>query len=223
MKNSAIKTTQKSTKKRAAVISSSNISKTKHWIYSFLPSKRIEYILLALVLIAGLGTLIYEYLPITRLETISKDMPFITEYVDDSSLELSVQQTRINGENGIKDITYRVKHKISGKEISRVVINEHTVKSPINRIIAQGKKQYRFMWCSDGSYRYYDNINSGFTHQSKDYCSSSSHGHMTNLSDSAPAQQYTTPAPRIYLPTTCNTQVHTYGGFFDPSATTTCF
>jgi cytoskeletal protein RodZ len=31
---------------------------------------------------------------------------------------------------------------------------------------------------------------------------------------------YSTPS---YSPTTCSTQYHTYGGYFDPSATTTCY
>jgi uncharacterized protein YkwD len=30
-------------------------------------------------------------------------------------------------------------------------------------------------------------------------------------------------APTYRAPTTCNTQYHTYGGYFDPSATTTCY
>ncbi len=168
---------------------------------SFMPSRWFEWASLGLFIFVLLITIIYYNLPFTRTETHDSDIPFKIENIQDSSLELGQQQKRQSGENGTKETITQIRHTLSGRKISETLVTERVVKSPVSQINAQGTKRYQYMWCSNGTYRYYTNDEfknpqTGFTHQSRDYCSQNGAGHMTGLADTAP-----TPAPSTRAPT----------------------
>lgn len=192
-------------------------------------SKRI-FVIIASVLIASI-------LPIPHTNALPITLPFTQQYIQDSSLELGEKQTRQPGNNGKglekKSViepafSYLLGMKMSYKSSD---LPTETTLQPTNEIIANGTKKYQYMLCSNGSYRYYSNDqfkdpNTGFTHKSSDACSESSNGHMTALSDSAPqqtTQQSTRTYTPTYSPTHCYTQYNTYGGYLNPTASTTCY
>ncbi len=152
----------------------------------------------------------YYRVPFTRTEIRNSDIPYDVEYIQDSSLELGEQQTRQHGENGIKATTIHIRKTLSGRKVSETIVSDKTVKSPVNETKAQGTKRYQYMWCSNGSYRYYTNDQfknsyTGFTHKSDDYCAQNGQGHMTGLADTAPNPTYNyTPAPIAHTPTITN-------------------
>lgn len=183
----------------------------------------------------------YDYYPINATETENNVLYYQTSYIEDGTTELGQELVKQNGENGTMETIYITTRTLSGKQLSRSKSSESIIKAPVDKVIAKGTKKFQFMWCSNGTYRYYENEqfkspNVGFTHQSPDECSKSGNGHMTSLADAAPVQQQTTTnypsytrsytpsyTPSYRSPTTCNTQYHSYGGYFDPSATTTCY
>lgn len=195
--------------------------------------KPIHIVALAVLIFVGSAVMFYFRVPLTHSEVTNSDMPFTTEYIEDPTIELGQEQTRMNGVNGTKESTYNVRRTLAGKEVDRTIVKETTIKSPVNKTVAKGKKKYQFMWCSDSYYYYFTNDqfkqpNTGYTHQSNDECAKNGKGHMTNLADSAPPQQTSnnyrpTYTPTYKSPTTCNTRLNTYGGYLDPTATTTCY
>lgn len=181
----------------------SHSRKSKRRFRRFLPTRPREIVAIAVTITIATGILFYFRYPMNRREVTNSDIPFSTENVDDSNIELGQQQTRTNGENGVKETTYTVRRTLAGKEVSRTVASEKTIKYATPKTVANGTKKYQFMWCSNGAYRYYTNDEfknkyTGFTHQSPDYCAQNNEGHMTSLSDSAPATQ----SPQYRAPTT---------------------
>lgn len=64
-------------------------------------------------------------------ETITKD----AQIADESAINEVIQQ----GENGLKEITYRAKFK-NDVEVERTVLSEKTIKEPVNKIVQVNKK-----------------------------------------------------------------------------------
>ncbi len=70
---------------------------------------------------------------------------------------------------------------------------ENTSQNQVEQIKEANKKtkRWQYMYCSNGSYRYYTdeqfkNPQTGFTKNSKDYCASNGQGKMTKLADKPP-------------------------------------
>jgi hypothetical protein len=195
-------------------------------------AKKFKLIIVGVVLVIGIA---YFNAPLPKTVVSNSNIPFETKTVNDNSIELGEEQIRQEGENGIKEVEYSVKRTLSGKELSRHMRLERIIKAPTTKTVALGTKKFQFMWCSNGTYRYFNNEEfknprTGFTHKSPDSCAQNGQGHMTSIADSAPApapstsySRSYTPSYRSYSPTTCRTQYNTYGGYFDPTATTTCY
>lgn len=62
-----------------------------------------------------------------------------TTYENDSSLAKGKKQTSKNGENGEKEITYKVTY-VDGAEESREVVDEKVTKEPVNAVVKVGTK-----------------------------------------------------------------------------------
>ena len=189
------------------------------------------------VIILGLIALVF---PIPSIDSTKVALPYSQQYTQDSSLELGQQQTRQPGNNGVtlekKRLVKPAFAHLFGLKLTYTSsdLPSETTVQPINEIIANGTKKYQYMHCSDGTYKYYSNDQfkeplTGFTHSSPDACAEKGNGHMTALSDVAPQQQTTntvyrpTYAPTYTSPTHCYTQYNTYGGYFNPTANTTCY
>lgn len=169
------------------------------------------------------GYAIYNVVPFTKTELRNAEVGFQTDYIKDSTLELREEQVRQNGENGSKQETWKVTYRLNGKIIKQEKMLEQEVKAPIRKIIAQGTKRYQYMWCSNGSYRYYTNeqfqVDSvGFTHKSEDACAQNGQGHMTGLADTAP-----TPVYNNYTTTVPRTSIHCYDTSIGYSSSFTCY
>lgn len=104
--------------------------------------------------------------------------------VSDSGLELGQSEMRQVGKNGQNTIIHNL---IFGFKQSANRIE------PTNEITAKGTRRYQYMYCSDGSYRYYTaeqfkNPNVGYTHQSPDDCAKNGNGTETTIADTPPAK-----------------------------------
>ncbi len=154
------------------------------------------------------GTIAFIMLMVSLLGsyTTTEIIEYKSTPVSDSNLELGQSEIRQVGRAGEKQI----KHNL----LFGIPISTSTT-DPIDEVIAKGSRRYQYMYCSDGSSRYYEadkfkDPSVGFTHQSPDYCAQNSQGTMTTLADAPqPKTQYVT-IPS-YTPTyTAPTSTHCY-------------
>lgn len=73
-------------------------------------------------------------------ETVTESIPYSTETQNTNSLAAGKTQIKQAGQNGSKDVTYRITY-IDGKEDSREAIDEKVTKEPVNEIVVKGTKQ----------------------------------------------------------------------------------
>lgn len=170
------------------------------WLKLLFPSKWLKMEIIAVLVLMIAASLVYYYLPFTRMEVDDAALPYHISFIQDSSLELGQQQTRQNGINGTRETVTKVRHTLSGRILSRAVASQTTTKEPVDKTIAKGTKKYQYMWCSNGTYRYYtneqfQNPNTGFTHQSTDYCAQTGNGIMSGLADTPPNPVYRQSSP----------------------------
>ncbi|MBQ9029763.1 G5 domain-containing protein [Candidatus Saccharibacteria bacterium] len=75
-----------------------------------------------------------------RTITLEDTIPYSEETVQDSSLASGEKEVRTAGEDGRKEIKYRVNF-VDGVEVSRELISETVVREPVNRVVAVGSKK----------------------------------------------------------------------------------
>ncbi len=159
------------------------------------PLRRFFSVIVLLIVIALFFAPIFS-------STVIKSFPvaFNTQTISSSSLELGITQTKQNGTNGDKKIIYSEPKSLfnfifgGGMQNHLTEIKSTIVKQPTNKIVANGTKKYQYMYCSNGSYRYYTdtqfkNPATGFTHKSPDYCAKNNEGTETQLSNQPPSTQ----------------------------------
>jgi hypothetical protein len=153
-----------------------------------------------LIVYSALGSVIL-IASVTLTYTTNEIIAFNSNTVSDGNLELGQSEVRQVGKNGEKLVT---RNLIFG------FITSTSQKDPQDQISAKGTRRYQYMYCSDGSSRYYEadkfkDPNVGFTHQSPDYCAQNGQGTMTTLADAPqPKTQYiTTPSYRVPTMTRC--------------------
>lgn len=74
----------------------------------------------------------------TLVET--EDIEYETTYEDDSSLAKGKEQVSVDGENGEKEVTYKITY-VNGIEESREVADETVAKEPVNKVVKVGTKE----------------------------------------------------------------------------------
>lgn len=74
----------------------------------------------------------------TVVET--EETEYETVYEDDSSLAKGQEEVSVKGENGEKEVTYKVTY-VDGVEESREVVSETVTKEPINKVVKVGTKE----------------------------------------------------------------------------------
>lgn len=139
-----------------------------------------------------------------------------TSLVRDSNIELGDSRVSQKGVEGIAKITYSHSGTLFDfifrkDNIKKEKISSEVTKKPKDEVVTMGGKKYQYMYCSNGSYRYYTDdqfksIDTGFTHKSEDYCSKNNQGTMTYLADAPPGTNnavkvYISPALTSYKPT----------------------
>ena len=77
---------------------------------------------------------------VIKEETVTEDIPYSSETQNSSSLAAGTTQVKQAGQNGSKEVTYRITY-INGKEDSREAIDEKVIIQPVNEIIVVGTKQ----------------------------------------------------------------------------------
>lgn len=136
--------------------------------------------------------------------TITESVPYNSTTISDSNLELGQSEVRQVGKDGQKQTTHTLFFG-STKSTSQI--------DAVDQITAKGSRRYQYMYCSNGSYRYYtaDQFKDptvGFTHQSPDNCAKNGEGTETTIADTPPAQTIIQQAPSYHMPTyhstTCN-------------------
>ena len=114
-----------------------NITDTKTII---IRDKSIQEIQVAKISESGLETTLEEildnYSPITeKIVTIEEEIPFETITKDASNSGENTRNKVIRqGENGIKQVTYKIKYK-DGQEIEKTILSEIVIKEPIDKIV----------------------------------------------------------------------------------------
>ena len=114
-----------------------NITDTKTII---IRDKSIQEIQVAKISESGLETTLEEildnYSPITeKIVTIEEEIPFETITKDASNSDENTRNKVIRqGENGIKQVTYKIKYK-DGQEIEKTILSEIVIKEPIDKIV----------------------------------------------------------------------------------------
>jgi len=95
------------------------------------------------IILPGLPTLLTENeeIKITRVEIKEEKKQEKIEFKiiekKDDKLGWRIKKISQNGENGIREITYRVAYH-DGKEVSRKIIKNEIVKDPVKKIVVQG-------------------------------------------------------------------------------------
>lgn len=67
-------------------------------------------------------------------------LEYETTYENDSSITKGQEQVSRNGENGEKEVSYKVTY-VDGTEESREVVEEKVTKEPVNKVVAVGTKE----------------------------------------------------------------------------------
>jgi|GEM_PF-3540275 len=140
--------------------------------------------------------------------TTTEELAYETTTTTDASLELGQQEKRQTGKPG--SVVVR-------RNLLFAFETSSTRTEPVDEVIAKGSRRYQYMYCSNGSYRYYTaeqfkNPLVGFTHQSEDFCSKSGQGKQTALADTPPPEKVVQQVPTYYpsyrspssYTTTCN-------------------
>lgn len=154
---------------------------------------------------------------------------YSTITVKDSSIEIGNSQTTQPGIDGTKKITYSEPKSLynilfgGGLKTELKVKTSTITQQPVQEIISSGTLKYQYMYCSDGTYRYYTNAqfaspDVGFTHESSDSCAQSNHGSETQLTNTPPSNKDSTSTPipiNDFTVPSCTTTSIPYGINYD--------
>lgn len=72
-------------------------------------------------------------------EVTTEEVPFETEYVEDSSMAAGEVEVKSEGMSGVKTIIHKVTLR-DGAEVSREIMSEDITEAPQNRVVAKGTK-----------------------------------------------------------------------------------
>ena len=154
---------------------------------------------------------------ISEVETIA----YTTEYIDDNSLEMGAETIEQAGVNGAKRKYFEIKKTLLDNEVkTRRFLRSETITEPTKSVVRRGTRKWQYMYCSDGSYRfYYDEDfakpNVGFTHASRDVCAENGQGTMTALGDVPPQPTSTPYTPSYSAP---YNPIYSYNEYTPPSS-----
>ena len=98
----------------------------------------------------GGATIVYNYI---NTVTLTEDIPFETEYVEDPYFYEGTEKMIKEGVCGKKDVTYDIVYDASGKIIERIPVSETAIAEPTSRIVSIGTKKIpaakatgKFIW-----------------------------------------------------------------------------
>lgn len=73
--------------------------------------------------------------------TYTEEIPYATETLEDTSRYAGYKKIKINGRNGLREITAEVR-MVNGQEISRTIVADEVVENAVNEVIVVGAKKY---------------------------------------------------------------------------------
>lgn len=142
--------------------------------------------------------LVFSFLPVfPTTSSNSEAIPFTELKVGDSAIELGDTKVEQEGVLGAKRVTFS-----GSKSLYNIVFgggtknktenkSEVVMKAPVQKVIKTGTLKYQYMYCSNGTYRFFSDEqfkapNTGFTSKSPDFCAQNNAGTKTKLASSAP-------------------------------------
>lgn len=162
------------------------------------------------LIVYGIIGLIMLALMLFGSYTTNEAVKYNSTSITDSNLELGQSEVRQAGKDGEKEVRHNL--------IFGIPLSTET-KEPIDEIVANGSRKYQYMYCSNGTYRYFTaeqfkDPNVGFTHQSPDACAQNGAGTQTTIADVPPAEKIIQQVPTYRSPTytTC-TESYFSGSF----------
>ena len=183
-------------------------SEPKQSIFSRLKSRKI----IRLTMVAVVAFVVISAIPVFSSTVVrSASVPYDKASAQDASIELGDSQVRQVGSNGEKEVTLKVKKSLfnmlfgGGEEEE---LSSKVTTKPVQELTVTGTRKYQYMYCSDGTYRYYNdeqfkNPNTGFTQKSPDDCAKNKHGTKTQLADGAPGSNKVANVTP-YIPSNCS-------------------
>ncbi len=171
---------------------------TKKRNHKLLRSISYGAVVLVTVLVSVFGTY-------TTVEVVKHGQTAVSE----SSLEIDQTEVRQQGRDGEKRTVYNL--------VLGVPIDIKTTDAT-DEIIAKGTSRFQYMYCSDGSYRYYTSeqmqvTTVGFTHRSPDGCAENNQGTQTALSNTPPPKTQVTYVPTYTAPRSTITNCSSLTGY----------
>jgi murein DD-endopeptidase MepM/ murein hydrolase activator NlpD len=109
----------------------------------------------------------------TEKITISEEIPYSTQTVEDQELWSGVKQVKRQGRSGMKELTMLVKRE-NGKMLKEIVLNEKVVREPITQVVSRGTRSLpargtgRFSWPVQGEITSFYGLRRGRMHQGID-------------------------------------------------------
>jgi hypothetical protein len=151
----------------------------------------------ALILLVVVGL---SFIPLKHTGFKNVSLDYVSQNTSDSTIELGntkISQQGVKG-SGVEKYTYKKSfvEYIFGARVPETQVALHTVKQPVNEVIANGTLRYQYMYCSNGSYRSYTDEqmkdpSTGMTHKSPDYCAQNNEGTETQLANMPPGSKTT--------------------------------
>lgn len=150
------------------------------------------------ITVIGLLVMIIFMIQFPHTEIKTEEIQFVstTSLVRDLDIELGNSRVSQKGVKGVADVTYSYSGTLFDYifrkgNIKKEKVSSKVVKKPKDEVIIKGGKKYQYMYCSNGSYRYYNDeqfkgIDTGFTHKSSDSCAENGQGVMTGLYNAPP-------------------------------------
>ena len=189
-------------------------TKTKHKkepkptraIFKVLKRHKLRTLMIIAVLMVVLFSPLFSSTAI-RSEAIRYDR----KQAQDATVELGDSVVRQAGSNGENAVKYKVRKSLfnlifgGGQE---TIMSTSAKSAPVQELVVTGTRKYQYMYCSNGSYRFYTDEqfkdpNTGFTQKSPDDCARNNSGTKTQLADGAPGSNKVaniTP----YIPSNCS-------------------
>lgn len=163
-------------------------------------NKRTALMTVILLFVVGM------FIPLNHTGYKTKQIPFETVATTDANLELGESMTDKEGVEGEKVITIETKRSLFDllfrkNSIKTVEVSSEIIKESSPKVIVNGNRKYQYMYCSDGSYRFYTDeqfmdANTGFTSKSEDNCAQNGNGTKVGLGDSPNSNTSVAAVPR---------------------------
>lgn len=170
----------------------------------------VKFLTVVLASAVVLGIALFT-IPVSYVKSETMPLTYVTEYKDESAIELGIEKVAQDGKEGERFLKYQYKQSLFDylfrkDKVTKLEIENKTIAEPVEKIVLNGTRKWQYMMCSNGTYRYYTNEqfkdrNTGFTSKSPDSCAENNQGNKVSLADTNKGESNTTTPS--YVPETC--------------------